>query len=93
MALSAPVGKAHEVRIDPFRMEITSVGLPAISGTDKWTSGVLGEDGCIYGVPYSQPGIYKLDPQTNLVETIGSISGSYKHINSWPSPPGTPPTT
>ena len=51
----------------------------SLIGTEKWTGGVLANDGCIYGIPGASATILKIDPSTNDIYTFGSVgTGQYK---------------
>ena len=53
--------------------------LPAPSiGRGKYYGGLLGGDGCIYGVPQCADGVLKIDPATQEVTTFGAVPGGWK---------------
>ena len=41
-----------------------------LSGADKWLGGVLGSDGCVYGVPGHARSVLRIDPTTDTVQTV-----------------------
>lgn len=41
-------------------------------GGDKWQGGVLGSDGCVYGIPEDSEFVMKVDPTTDQVTVIGT---------------------
>ena len=51
------------------------VGLP--SGTRKWSGGVLGGNGKVYGIPLDAEGVLVIDPNTDTADTstIVGLSG------------------
>ena len=52
-----------------------------LPGQDKWLGGVLGADGCVYGVPGHARQVLKLEPNTGTVTTIGGpFNGKYKWL-------------
>ena len=40
-----------------------------LMGQDKWLGGVLGSDGCVYGVPGHSKTVLRIDPKTDAVST------------------------
>ena len=40
----------------------------------KWVGGILGKDGCIYGIPNASDKIIKINPNTNQIEYFGNLS-------------------
>ena len=46
-----------------------------LAGKDKWLGGVLGADGCIYGIPQCAVSVIKIDPKKQQVSTIGTLPG------------------
>lgn len=39
----------------------------------KWVGGILGEDGCIYGIPNGASKVLKIDPNTEQIEFFGEL--------------------
>ena len=37
--------------------------------------GILGGDGCIYGIPHTAKKVLRIDPRTDTVSTLGSLAG------------------
>ena len=50
----------------------------SLSGTAKWSGGVLAANGSIYGIPYNSTTVLKIDPTTDTSTTFGSLSGTAK---------------
>ena len=44
-------------------------------GQDKWLGGVLGSDGCVYGVPGHSKTVLRIDPKTDAVSTLLPTNG------------------
>jgi len=42
-----------------------------LSQTNKWYGGILGNDNCIYGVPYSASNVLRIDANTDEVTLLG----------------------
>lgn len=40
----------------------------------KWVGGIMGEDGCIYGIPNGSDKVIKIDPKTEQIEFFGELS-------------------
>ena len=60
-----------------------------LMGRDKWLGGVLGSDGCVYGVPGHATTVLQIDPQTDAVRTLGKpIKGKYKWLRGNLHPDG-----
>ena len=52
-----------------------------LMGQDKWLGGVLGSDGCVYGVPGHAKTVLRVDPTTDTVSTLGGpFEGKYKWL-------------
>jgi len=46
---------------------------------NKWYGGIVGRDGCIYGMPYTATGVLQIDPRTDTVRILGNYpEGGYK---------------
>ena len=45
------------------------------TGKHKWYGGLLGGDGCIYGIPQCAVSVIKIDPKNQQVSTIGKLPG------------------
>mmetsp|Transcript_51659 Transcript_51659/g.155057 ORF Transcript_51659/g.155057 Transcript_51659/m.155057 type:complete len:521 (-) Transcript_51659:565-2127(-) len=45
--------------------------LPSLKCTNKWYGGLLGDDGCIYGVPYAAAGVLQVNTNTDTVAVLG----------------------
>ena len=57
------------LKIDPVSQEVSTLGeLPA--GGWKWHGGVVGQDGCIYGVPANADSVLVVDPHRQRTFTI-----------------------
>ena len=60
-----------------------------LAGQDKWLGGVLGADGCVYGVPGHAKQVLKLDPVTAKVSLVGGpYKGKYKWLRGATAPDG-----
>ena len=60
-----------------------------LMGQDKWLGGVLGADGCAYGVPGHARHILRIDPQRMRVTTFwGPREGKYKWLRGAAGPDG-----
>ena len=62
-----------------------------LSGTSRWTGGVLGPDGKIYGIPYSSTDILIIDPVAGTAtrSAMGAdLSGSTKWFGGVLGPDG-----
>ena len=60
-----------------------------LAGRDKWLGGVLGADGCVYGVPGHAKTVLQIDPQTDAVRTLGTpMDGKYKWLRGNLHPDG-----
>ena len=46
-----------------------------LMGQDKWLGGVLGSDGCVYGVPGHSKTVLRIDPKTDAVSTLLPTNG------------------
>jgi hypothetical protein len=57
-------------------------------GTGKWFGGVLGPNGCIYGIPRNSTSILKIDPTNDAVTTFGNLAGTDKWIGGVLAPNG-----
>jgi len=70
------------VNVAPFTATATRSALGAsLSGTAKWTGGVAGIDGKIYGIPFNSTDILIIDPVAGTAtrSALGaSLSGSGK---------------
>lgn len=51
---------------------------PLLEGQNKWYGGILGVDGCIYGIPYTATGVLRIDPRNDTVQVLGDFVGPYK---------------
>jgi len=49
-----------------------------LSGSGKWWGGCMAESGMIYGIPYNDTRILKIDPRTNAVSFFGDFEGTAK---------------
>ena len=52
--------------------EATLVGDDLGAGLAKWNGGVLGRDGCVYGIPASAKRVLRFDPTTQQATLVGS---------------------
>ena len=58
------------LKIDPRKNEISYIG-PSYPGIQKWYGGLLGSDGCIYGIPHNATGVLKINPVTQSCSILG----------------------
>ena len=59
--------------------KVEEIGPPLSEGQNKWYGGILGVDGCVYGMPYTATGVLRINPKTDSVEVLGDFpSGGYK---------------
>jgi hypothetical protein len=59
----------------------TTIGIGtfgSLSGSAKWSGGVLAPNGMIYGIPYDSTTVLEINPVTQTATTFGSLSGSAK---------------
>lgn len=60
-----------------------------ILGQDKFLGGVLGSDGCIYGIPGHSKHVLKIDPSTGEISLIGGpYHGKFKWLRGALGPDG-----
>jgi hypothetical protein len=48
--------------------------------TNKWYGGIVGDDNCIYGIPYRAPGVLRIDSMTDTATLIGPNYGIGKYF-------------
>ncbi len=59
--------------------KVEEIGPSLSEGQNKWYGGILGADGCIYGMPYTAMGVLRINPKNDKVEVLGNYpSGGYK---------------
>lgn len=63
------------LKINTWTGEVSLLGdVPLLPGVDqKWYGGLLGPDGCIYGMPYNADSVLKIEPKTGKASTIGKL--------------------
>ena len=60
-----------------------------LAGQDKWLGGVLGADGCVYGVPGHARHVLQIDPANDAVRLIGDpLVGKFKWLRGNAHPDG-----
>ena len=59
-----------------FAPQVSTFG--SLTGSIKWTGGVLAPNGKIYGIPYGSTTVLEIDPVTKTTTEFGSLSGSAK---------------
>ena len=64
-----------------------------LMGQDKWLGGVLGSDGCVYGVPGHAKTVLRIDPACDSISTHrrsdgASLTGKYKWLRGNLHPDG-----
>ena len=67
------------LRIDPGSQAVTEIGRGRFStgrhrtdGKYKYLGGVLGADGCIYGIPSDADKVLRIDPRTQAVDEVNA---------------------
>ena len=69
--------------------EIRLLDSEPLMGQEKWLGGVLGSDGCVYGVPGHARTVLRVDPSTDKVETVGGpYEGKFKWLRGNLHPDG-----
>lgn len=59
--------------------KVEEIGPPLSEGQNKFYGGILGTDGCIYGMPYTATGVLRINPRTDDVQILGDFpAGGYK---------------
>jgi hypothetical protein len=59
--------------------KVEEIGPSLSEGQNKWYGGILGADGCIYGMPYTATGVLRINPRNDSVQILGNYpSGGYK---------------
>jgi phage shock protein PspC (stress-responsive transcriptional regulator) len=68
--------------------DVTSI--TGLTGSGKWSGGVLAPNGKIYGIPFDSTSVLIIDPVTNTIDTtsITGLSGSNKWIGGVLAPNG-----
>jgi hypothetical protein len=89
----APVNPEPSLAEKPAHMDEKPVAelldADPLAGRDKWLGGVLGSDGCVYGVPGHAKTVLQIDPQTDAVRTLGApMDGKYKWLRGNLHPDG-----
>lgn len=62
------------MKIDPTNETIECIG-PKFEGLQKWFGGIMGSDGCIYGIPQNASRVLKINPLTQECVEIGDCLG------------------
>jgi hypothetical protein len=62
------------LKIDPCNETIECIG-PTFEGLQKWFGGILGSDGCVYGIPQNASKVLKINPYTQECTLIGDGLG------------------
>jgi hypothetical protein len=62
------------VQFDPARYPDFDLSL-----TNKWYGGILGHDGCVYGIPYRASAVLQIDTRRDSARMIGPQYGSSKY--------------
>jgi len=74
------------MKINVDTCETSYIG-PRFHGQNKWYGGILGDDGCVYGMPYTAPSILQIDTISDEVRTIGDFGcGEWKWHGGLKSP-------
>jgi len=76
---SLPAHANSVLKIDPNTMQVSEIGQGNFTtgrhrsdGKYKYLGGVMGKDGCIYGVPSDSDYVLRIDPKTDSCEEVGS---------------------
>ena len=59
-----------------------------LTGTNKWSGGVLAPNGKIYGVPFSSTQVLEIDPVSQTTNLFGSLEGGTKWVGGVLAPNG-----
>jgi hypothetical protein len=55
------------------------IGPELPEGQNKWYGGIKGVDGCIYGMPFTATGVFRINPWDDSVEILGNFpAGGWK---------------
>jgi hypothetical protein len=74
-----PSNAVHVLKVNLATEAVEEIGPPLPEGQNKWYGGILGNDGCIYGMCYTATGVLRIDPKYDSVEIIGEFpEGNYK---------------
>ncbi len=65
---SSPAPSSNESK---RQTENTTVATTPLGQTNKWYGGILGNDNCIYGIPYSASNVLRIDANTDKVTLLG----------------------
>ena len=76
-AIPSNAEKVLKVDLSSSPPLVSEIG-PSFQGQNKWYGGILGADGCIYGIPYVASGILRIDPRNDTVQALGDFDGPYK---------------
>jgi len=61
------------LKIDPRENHIEYLG-PVFHGKQKWYGGIVGYDGCLYGIPQNYRGVLKINPRDQSCSILTSDS-------------------
>ena len=80
-----PSNAQNILKIDLLTRTTSLMPIPAtvtpLSQSNKWYGGILGDDNCIYGVPYAASGVLCIDANTDTVELIGEEQFGVQQYN------------
>ena len=93
--------KGLEIKLDDSKMfkdnnlafseaerTVTTSTFGSLSGSNKWTGGVLAPNGKIYGIPHNSTEILEIDPVAKTTSTFGSLTGTGKWVGGVLAPNG-----
>lgn len=69
-----PSNAQRVLKIDLITDACDFIG-PSYNGQNKFYGGILGMDGCVYGIPYTGSGVMRIDTRTDLVDLLEIPSG------------------
>lgn len=59
--------------IPPLSQMDTSQHAKLLAGSNKWYGGILGNDNCVYGIPYAAGSVLCIDANTDQVSLLGDF--------------------
>jgi hypothetical protein len=60
----------YVLKFHPFTDHVELIG-PRFPGKAKWYGGIVGSDGCIWGIPHNHSYVLHIDPTTDTVSLLG----------------------
>ena len=77
-----PANANRVLKFHPVTDEVCFIG-PTFSGRQKWFGGLVGSDGCIWGIPHNHTAALKIDPRTDQISLIQHESGMPLPDGQW----------